>query len=216
MNIISQMFTLQQELNDSTNGTKWIKGITQEGREITWNRCIYMEVVEAIDSFNWKHWKDINANADWDNAQVEIVDIWHFIMSEAIFLKQTKYAEQYLNNPVTGERNEAQLLLTLEKMLQVSVTAKIEKSTQEICQLIDLFFKALTHINMSVVELYKRYLVKNQLNTFRQKHGYKEGTYQKTWQGLEDNVVAFEIMEKQPEITPKALYEKLEAQYKLC
>ena len=60
MNQIEQMFALQKQLNDSTNGEIWIKGLTKENRKISWYRGIYMEVAEAIDSFNWKHWKNIN------------------------------------------------------------------------------------------------------------------------------------------------------------
>jgi hypothetical protein len=40
-----------------------------------------METVEAIDSVSWKHWKDIKGGIDSDNFQVEIVDVWHFLMS---------------------------------------------------------------------------------------------------------------------------------------
>ena len=57
MNQIEQMFALQKQLNDETNGVIWIEGITKENRKISWYRGIYMEVAEAIDSFNWKHWK---------------------------------------------------------------------------------------------------------------------------------------------------------------
>ena len=58
MNQIEQMFVLQKQLNDYTNGEIWIEGITKENRKISWYRGIYMEVAEAIDSFNWKHWKN--------------------------------------------------------------------------------------------------------------------------------------------------------------
>ena len=60
MNQIEQMFALQKQLNDETNGEMWIEGITKENRKISWYRGGYMEVAEAIDSFNWKDWKDIN------------------------------------------------------------------------------------------------------------------------------------------------------------
>jgi hypothetical protein len=69
-------------------------------------------------------------------------------------------------------------------------------------------------MGMDVPELYKRYVVKNQLNTFRQDHGYKEGTYVKIWDAVEDNVVAFNIMDEHPDLTPEQLYKKLEAEYK--
>jgi hypothetical protein len=42
-----------------------------------------MEAAEAIDSFNWKHWKNIESEPDLDNAKVELVDIWHFIMLQS-------------------------------------------------------------------------------------------------------------------------------------
>ena len=96
MNYIEQMFDLQRQLNDHTNGVMWVDGITKENRKISWYRCIYMEAAEAIDSFNWKHWKSINTDPDWANIKVELVDIWHFIMSESIRIKDENYANKYL------------------------------------------------------------------------------------------------------------------------
>jgi hypothetical protein len=42
--------------------------------------------------------------------------------------------------------------------------------------------------------LYTAYVGKNVLNFFRQDHGYKEGTYLKTWAGREDNEHLVELM----------------------
>ena len=78
---IKEMFELQQKLNDDTNGKDWEKGYTKSGNMINWKRCIYMECAELIDSFAWKHWKDLSKPTDWDNVKVEIIDIWHFILS---------------------------------------------------------------------------------------------------------------------------------------
>ena len=66
---------------------------------------------------------------------------------------------------------------------------------------------------INIDDLYKRYVVKNQLNTFRQQNGYKGGTYIKLWNGVEDNVIAFKIMDKNPTITPIELYKKLDFEY---
>ena len=79
--MLKQMLTLQQELNDDTNGVGWENGYNKHGKIISWRRCIYMECAELIDSFAWKHWKNIDARPDWDNVSVECVDIWHFVMS---------------------------------------------------------------------------------------------------------------------------------------
>ena len=67
---------------------------------------------------------------------------------------------------------------------------------------------------MDIDDLYKRYVVKNQLNQFRQDHGYKNGTYIKIWGDVEDNIIAFKIMDDQPEISPEDLYQELESKYK--
>ncbi|NOR58618.1 MAG: dUTPase, partial [Sulfurimonas sp.] len=84
MDKILLMLQLQAQLNDATNGEGWTKGVTKNGKDINWKRCIYMECAEMVDSFSWKHWKSINQEPDWDNLQIEVVDVWHFMMSLAI------------------------------------------------------------------------------------------------------------------------------------
>ncbi len=84
MNKIKQMLQLQQALNDATGGTGWEKGLTNRGKIIDWKRCIYLEAAELIDSYPWKHWKNIDAKPDYENIKIEVVDIWHFVMSEAL------------------------------------------------------------------------------------------------------------------------------------
>ena len=207
------MFDLQRQLNDHTNGVMWVDGITKENRKISWYRCIYMEASEAIDSFNWKHWKSINSDPDWANIKVELVDIWHFIMSELIRLKDENYANKYLKLKTQGDFNAEVLINTLEKMLNLSVASNIDPKINNIRDITDLFFTATSQVDMGIEELYKRYVVKNQLNTFRQQHGYKDGSYIKLWNAVEDNVVAFKIMDENPSISPSGLYQKLELKY---
>ena len=213
MILIEQMFKLQNELNNHTNGEMWVDGLTKENRQISWYRCIYMEAAEAIDSFNWKHWKNINVEPDWANIKVELVDIWHFIMSEAIRVNDQSYANQYEEIDAIEDLNPEILLQTLERILALSAQAKIEDNDNAIRKTIDLFFIALSRIGMDTRELYKRYVVKNQLNTFRQKNGYKDGSYIKIWGSVEDNVVAFNIMDDNPGISPSDLYQQLESAY---
>jgi dimeric dUTPase (all-alpha-NTP-PPase superfamily) len=213
MNRIKQMFELQQQLNDATNGEIWSEGATKEGRQISWLRCIYMEAAEALDSFNWKHWKDIESAHNIDNAKVELVDIWHFLMSEAIHFGDVSFAEIYNDTKPERDTDPEKIVEILEEIIAVSASANVDKSLNALYQLFALFFQAIAHLEMDVEELYKRYLVKNQLNTFRQNHGYKNGTYVKIWGAVEDNVIAFDLMEKQPELTPTQLYEKLAETY---
>ena len=78
---LEEMFLLQKQLNDDTNGANWELGINKFNKEINWLRCIHMEVAELIDSTPWKHWKNISSNPDMENIHIELVDIWHFLMS---------------------------------------------------------------------------------------------------------------------------------------
>ena len=215
MNQIKQMFELQQQLNDNTNGKIWTEGATKDGRHISWLRCIYMEAAEAIDSFNWKHWKDIEGQPDLDNAKVELIDIWHFIMSEAIHFGDTQFAEAYEEMEPEKDINPELMIEILEKIVAAAAGAEVDKSQNALYEITGLFFKALANMSMDVPELYKRYVVKNQLNTFRQDHGYKDGSYIKIWDAVEDNVIAFNIMDEHPDFTPEQLYKKLEEEYKL-
>ena len=213
MNQIEQMFLLQKQLNDETNGEVWIKGYTKENRKISWYRGIYMEVAEAIDSFNWKHWKNIDDEPDWDNIRVELVDIWHFVMSESIRIEDQSYANKYLDMKAKDDYDIDALISLLEMMLKLSITSSIDKEVNNIREITDTFFTIISHLGVDVEDLYKRYVVKNQLNTFRQKNGYKDGSYIKNWGGVEDNVIAFDIMNSNPKITPTELYTELDSVY---
>ena len=213
MNQIEQMYSLQRQLNDDTNGTIWLTGVTRENRSISWYRGIYMEVAEAIDSFNWKHWKNIDDEPDWDNIRVELVDIWHFLMSESIRIGDERYANKFLDMKPKGDFDSVALVSLLEEMLVLSVASSIDSKLNNSRKITNLFFNIISHLDIDVEDLYKRYVIKNQLNIFRQKNGYKNGTYVKLWDGIEDNIVAFKIMDKNPNITPADLYNELEIKY---
>ena len=213
MNQIEQMFNLQKQLNDDTNGEIWLTGVTRENRKISWYQCTYMEVAEAIDSFNWKHWKNIDNEPDWTNIRVELVDIWHFIMSESIRINDDKYANKFLGLQPKGDFDVNVLVNSLESMLSLSITSSIKPEANNIREITDIFFTIISHLDINIEDLYKRYVVKNQLNTFRQKNGYKDGSYIKLWNGVEDNVIAFKLMDKNPTITPIELYKKLDFEY---
>ena len=75
---------MQQNLNDATSGKDWEKGLTDKGKIIDWKRCVLLEAAELINSYPWKHWKNIKAQPDFENIKIEVVDIWHFVMSEAL------------------------------------------------------------------------------------------------------------------------------------
>ena len=218
------MLQLQNQLNDATNGEKWTEGLTKNGKQIDWKRCIYMECAEMIDSFSWKHWKNIAAQPDWENMQIEVVDVWHFIMSLAI--------EEYSRDLKGGIEDIALNISELSSFESIDtknsnfasqdiVIAKVEnmirmslsKEDYNLEKLMAEFFDLVLLSGLDLDSLYTLYVGKNILNQFRQDNGYKEGSYIKEWAGVEDNVVMQKVFKKQPDIKPEALYRELTKLY---
>jgi len=208
-----EMFELQNQLNINTNGDEWAEtSLTLQGRNIDWLRCIYMEVAEAIDSLNWKHWKDINSKDNIENVKIELIDIWHFIMSEQIkreglvqaYTKASKIYEWTINHD-SGLASYSELIVLLEDLMRTSLNGKVPLSA---------FFLTVMKIeNFSIDDIYSLYIGKNCLNQFRQDNGYKEGTYIKIWDGEEDNIFMHNIINITQNITYSELYESLEKKY---
>lgn len=224
MDKILLMLQLQAQLNDVTNGENWTRGVTQNGKTINWKRCIYMECAEMIDSFSWKHWKSINRDADWDNLQIEVIDVWHFIMSLAI--------ENYSKNLRGGIEDLAINISNLDSFSKIDTNNELFSSQKEIIykvesimlislnrenldleELITDFFDLLLMSGLNLESLYRLYVGKNILNQFRQDNGYKEGSYIKVWNGDEDNVVMKRVWEERSSIKPEQLYKELAKLY---
>jgi dimeric dUTPase (all-alpha-NTP-PPase superfamily) len=223
MNRILQMLELQQELNDATNGVNWEKGITKNGKKIDWRRCIYLEAAELVESYPWKHWKNIDASPDYANIKIEIVDIWHFVMSETLRLYKVdslgsvediaKVVSKMDGFKTFQDEHAKSNLNSYQEIELVEEMIKILFCNSDINTLIISFLNMSSQLNLKLPELYKLYVGKNILNKFRQDNGYKEGSYIKVWNGKEDNVVMQNILDTQNEITPNELYIALEEAY---
>ncbi|PLY06658.1 MAG: deoxyuridinetriphosphatase [Arcobacter sp.] len=216
---LEEMFLLQKELNDSTNGKNWELGQNKFGKDINWLRCIHMEVAELIESTPWKHWKNINAEPDMNNIHVELVDIWHFLMSYILQETNVPRAVSLVNTHCIYEAVEdidVKLMVTeSEKLSYISLAIETGNmpSFSGIERFIDQFFRCCKISGLSFTWLQKLYIGKNCLNKFRQDHGYKEGTYVKVWNGDEDNVVMISILETMEDVSFAELYSKLKDNY---
>lgn len=223
MNKILQMLLLQQQLNDATNGEGWEEGLTKNGKQIDWKRCTYLECAELIESYPWKHWKNIDAKPDYDNIKIEAVDIWHFIMSQGL----EDYKMQNLGSIETLASNITQLPNFQTFTTDITPTTKNYYEQIEVVEalmktlfcgesteaLMESFIDVAVQSGLNLDALYKLYIGKNILNRFRQDHGYKEGTYIKIWNGEEDNVVMQRILDETEDISPEELYKALEKAY---
>lgn len=179
-----------------------------------------------IDSFGWKHWKGIAQETDYANLQIEIVDVWHFVMSLVLEFAHKTASEsieelverisltpeyQKINSDAALAFGSDELLLfRIENVMRLSL---IPVSPEMIGALIEEFFE-LAHLGaLNSTQLYRLYVGKNILNQFRQDHGYKEGSYIKVWNGEEDNVVMKRAWDENPDMTPAQLYDALKSAY---
>jgi dimeric dUTPase (all-alpha-NTP-PPase superfamily) len=224
MDKILLMLQLQAQLNDATNGEGWTKGVTKNKKEINWKRCIYMECAEMVDSFSWKHWKSINKEPDWDNLQIEVVDVWHFIMSLAI----ENYAQTMRGgiddlainisnldsfSKVETQNEEFASQKEIIEKVESIMFASLSKDELNLETLIADFFDLTLMSGLDLQTLYRLYVGKNILNQFRQDNGYKEGSYIKVWDGVEDNIIMKNIWEENADIKPDVLYKELTKLY---
>ncbi|MCK5293932.1 MAG: dUTP diphosphatase, partial [Arcobacteraceae bacterium] len=200
---LEEMFLLQKELNDNTNGLNWELGINKFGKEINWLRCIHMEVAELIESTPWKHWKNISAKPDLENIHIELVDIWHFLMSYILQETNVPKAVSLVNThciyeSVNIDNIEIKQLTTESEKLSyiaLAIDTKNMPAFSGVERFIEQFFRTCKIAGLSFQELQKVYIGKNCLNKFRQDNGYKEGTYIKVWNGSEDNVAMLSALD---------------------
>ena len=219
---VKEMFLMQQALNDETNGVGWEDGYTKNGKLINWKRCIYMECAELIDSFAWKHWKNISAAPDVNNIVIEIVDIWHFVMS---YILEQYYGGKDIDHivsdvtAVSGFAEFSSYAYDVREYSIYEIVNDIELIIHEtsgfelqIGELLTDFFRVALKCGVSLDILFEKYIGKNVLNKFRQNNGYKEGGYRKIWGDLEDNEVLIEVLSKGA-VSANEIYEQLQKIY---
>ena len=164
-------------------------------------RAVWVECAELLDHFGWKWWKQ--QEADLDQVRLEIVDIWHFGLSELM-----------RKDAVDGAL-AAQFAEGCDQPATVDFRAAVEAMAQASLAQQDFDVKAfLTLLNalpLTFNELYEIYVGKNTLNAFRQHHGYQQGNYLKTWQGREDNEHLAELVRELDSHSPDFVLELQQA-----
>ncbi len=179
-------------------------------------RAIWVECAELLDHFGWKWWK--KQIPDLDQVKLEIVDIWHFGLSDLI--RADKLDESVGAAMFAVEKKTARATADLNSsdvaQFRAAVEALAESSLSQRLFQLEPFQRLLEALPMSLTELFRLYIGKNVLNKFRQDHGYKTGEYQKLWSGREDNEHLIEILqdiECAADEVPQALYSELNARY---
>ena len=197
---ILTMLELQDAMNSKVN-PQW----REAGSE--WYRAIWTECAEMLDHYGWKWWK--HQQPDMDQVKLEIVDIWHFAMSDLLIKgaaveEVAAEIEQQLSKPSEA----ADIREAIESLALVTLQSKSAHVPE--------FASLMQQADLSFGELFKMYVGKNVLNFFRQDHGYKDGSYIKVWNGREDNEHLADILsELNPDEAGYAdhVYQQLQAAY---
>jgi dimeric dUTPase (all-alpha-NTP-PPase superfamily) len=205
------MLTLQANMNAKVN-PDWVNAA------YPYLRAIVVEGAEAMEHHGWKWWK--KQDCDLGQLQMELVDIWHFTLSH--ILLEVKGDHELATKSLLSEFNEGQAVKFDNKTYIINDLDLISKIELEIGLAaagrisVPLFAALLSDCQMDWKELYCQYVGKNVLNFFRQDNGYKEGTYDKHWNGREDNEHLVEVMtgidSEHPEFQ-HILYESLKDRY---
>lgn len=107
-----------------------------------------------------------------------------------------------ISNSYLAARVNAGLMMHPERLASL---ASLSLGVMKNSLLLYMINNDIDDAKVAIDSIYKNYLVKNVLNSFRNSNGYKEGTYKKIWNSEEDNDVAFEIANTLTEIAPEDL-----------
>ena len=162
-------------------------------------KAILVELGEYFEHTAYKWWK--KQSADWAQANMELIDILHFAISDAV----ENACAQGLNHQQAADEVAALVLqgatggatITDGKALVVALAKDGDASKALQCgpHFFAALFAALIDAYGDANRVYLTYIGKNALNNLRQQRGYKQGTYIKMWQGREDNEVMIELLE---------------------
>ena len=190
-----EMMLIQEGLNSRLN---------PEWKKKGWNfkLAANAEMVEAIDHYGWKWWK--HQEPDIKQVKMEMVDILHFLLSDAIVANEdTRRIAAEFNNASNLKLNLNDFLFSAGKFIVVDYS--IGKFYY--------FVRCMHSIDMSFEDLRNLYLGKSILNKFRWDNGYNDGTYIKVWDDLEDNEYLTSILMCHPDAPADEIYRMLDKRY---
>jgi dimeric dUTPase (all-alpha-NTP-PPase superfamily) len=172
-----------------------------------WYRAIWTECAEMLDHYGWKWWK--HQEPDMRQVHLEIVDIWHFALSDLILHSDS--LDSAASRALEGLSREHRAVDFRESIEQLAMATIQTRSAD-----LEHFALLMRAAELSFDELFKTYVGKNVLNFFRQDHGYKDGSYIKVWQGREDNEHLAEILSSLDADSPNFsddVYQQLKSAY---
>lgn len=108
--MLKEMFRMQAELNKRI-GVRESEAMSEEEQQkwvLNYCRAMTQEIAELTDSIPWKWWAKYQ-KFDKQNARVEVVDLFHFLISAAEILGMTAddvFAYYTAKNKVNFQRQD--------------------------------------------------------------------------------------------------------------
>ena len=194
---LTVMLNIQDNLNKKLNAD-WRNAGYQ------WRQALMVEAVELFDHLNWKWWKTYKTDPDWDQVNMEAVDIWHFILSELLTVTDDELIDEVLDafkySTTDGRSTQADIAFHVQGMVSRSVEAGYApgmshwENADSIHDLIASFVWLIESLGLSFDDLYKLYVGKAKLNELRWANGYGS-SYIKDWCGMEDNQFLSQVLD---------------------
>ena len=206
---LTEQLRLQDELNALVNPA-WLDANNK------WTDAMMVESVELLEHYGWKWWKA--HKADMPQARIELIDIWHFILSYTL---DKAHGDHYVANAsLSADIEHPQFGVfvgyhtqNLAEMDARTLIRTFVSLTGGGIVSVTAFTCLMQHFELDWTELHRMYVAKNVLNIFRQRNGYKSGLYTKVWMGKEDNEVLQGLIDARPDATAAQLFAQLERIY---
>jgi len=173
------MLTMQDRMNTRVH-PDWVN------QDFAWYRALWTECAELIEHYGYKWWK--KQTPDIEQVRLEVIDIWHFGLS-ALFA-----GGDSINTMAASIAAELRDFQPAGLGVREATEALALHSLQTRGFSPTRFWELMLASGLDFERLYSAYVGKNVLNFFRQDHGYQDGSYQKLWQGREDNEHLVEVL----------------------
>lgn len=210
---LTEMLRYQDYLNSVIAGGDW-----RSDPKIIPYRAVYLEAAEGIEHIGWKWWKKIVSDLPQAFIEavdilhfmlVEAIKLdggkptegnetayYRNIASKMFFddaleiIEGDNYTIINLDIPELDQRIvvDPQNTVELFELLMFFTLYNKFAALNSYSVHMTLFMLLIRSMDMEFKDVFEMYVAKNALNIFRQQNGYKEGHYEKIWQGNEDNV----------------------------
>ena len=220
---IREIIRLQGEANDVMSDA-WR---TSNNDAIPYYRAGWVEAAEALMHIGFKWWKNEHPTEEsWKEAHgqavMELVDVMHFSASDiARLLGDQKISDDDVEVFYPPIYNIGRFADRRANETDVNPVTYSELTFQDLCE--QMVYSYLrdgrchwTYINVmaealevTADQLFATYIGKNTLNKFRTANGQREGTYNKIWDGQEDNIYLTERIEELQELERPVIQDDL-------